>query len=108
MQQHDADRFRDDGIHFARLQDVPLHLLILHHTPHDPDLFPNMRVRLAFIGRIDELSVNTRAMTEYTATQRTISIFSAIDDASRAITCAAPAWADMNDKIPEPNRQSPF
>lgn len=36
---------------------------------------------------------------------RTSSIFSAMLDASRAMTCDAPAWADMKERMPDPGYQ---
>lgn len=89
VKQHDADRLGDDRVDLARLHHVLLDLLVFDHTLHHPDAVAQVRVRLALVRLVDELKSQPASL--HHSLKHTIWIFSAMLDASRAMTAFAPA-----------------
>lgn len=75
---------------------IPLTILILFFMC---GFFP---LRLASLTSYRGHQLSACSLTVVEQYQLTIAILSAIDDASSATTCFAPACADRNDKMPEP------
>jgi hypothetical protein len=100
VEQHHSYRLRDDGVDFPCSQDLFLNILIFHHSLDDPDLVLHMWVLVTRVCLFYELVISIPRIT--VKIRLTTAILSAIDDASSAMTCLAPAWAEMKLNIPDP------
>jgi hypothetical protein len=89
VEQHHTYRFRDYRIDFPCSQDFLLNILIFHHSLHDPDLILHMWILVTRVCLFHKLHISISRIT--IKMRLTTAILSAIEDASSAMTCLAPA-----------------